>query len=337
MSTKDNTANKELSEMDVQETQAALAKALDVELAPHDPAEGLADRAQTTEEEGEVVRLEPRSETEQQGDQAALEDLFDMAENPFAAAAEFARQVRMAEALLFAAVEPLDEATLKDRLPEGSQINDIVEALQKQYENRGINLLKIGRKWQFSTAADVAYILEREQVQPRKLSRAALETLAIIAYHQPCTRAEIEEIRSVAVSKGSLDQLLELSWIRLRGRKEGTPGKPLLYGTSQGFLEHFGLQNISHLPGMADLKAAGLLDARLPPDFAVPVPEDGLSQGDGDAPAETDFVRDFHAPEEGDAVALDEGVVFGKVADEAEEPPEQEKIVDSPGATEEEE
>ena len=293
MSNSDNTA-KHLTEMDVQEAQAALAEALEAEIEQPTEDDNVTDQDPVTE--GEVVRLEQDDE-----DGEALKDLFGGEENPFAAAAEFARQVRMAEALLFAAAEPLDEATLKERLPEDSKIKDILESLQQQYENRGVHLKKTGRKWQFVTSPEVAHILEREQVQPRRLSKAALETLAIIAYHQPCTRAEIEEIRSVAVSKGSLDQLLELGWIRLRGRKEDTPGRPLLYGTSQEFLEHFGLEQISHLPGMADLKAAGLLEARLPPGFTVPTPKDGLdAEGDDAGNEDAAFVQDFHEGDDPD-------------------------------------
>ncbi|NHK29022.1 SMC-Scp complex subunit ScpB [Parvularcula flava] len=268
-----------------------------------------------------------------------LKELFGDQENPFAAAAEFAEHVRMTEALLFAAVEPLDEPTIAKRLPENAAIKDILEALQKQYENRGVTLSKTGRKWQFVTAPDVAHVLQIEQVQPKKLSRAALETLAIIAYHQPCTRAEIEEVRGVAVSAGSLDKLLEIGWIRLRGRKEDTPGRPLLYGTSQEFLENFGLESVSHLPGMADLKAAGLLDARLPPDFVIPTPKDGDEiETDENEPPETDFVENFHEADEevGDNADLDEdGEIDAELADDfedgfEEDDPEAAEIVEEP-------
>ncbi len=281
MSSKEASAT-DFSELDAQETQAALAEALDAAIEKPENA-----ASEISDEETDVLQM-PVEVTDE------ARELFDTDENPFAAAAEFARQVRMVEALLFAADEPLDEATLKNRLPEGSNIKELLKSLQQQYENRGVNLKKSGKKWQFATAPDVSHILEIEQTQPRRLSRAALETLAIIAYHQPCTRAEIEEIRSVAVSKGSLDQLLEVGWISLRGRREDTPGRPLLYGTSQEFLEHFGLESVSHLPGLADLKAAGLLDARLPPGFAVPIPkdEDGVAIEEG--ATEQDFVRDFH-------------------------------------------
>ena len=209
-------------------------------------------------------------------------------------AAQMAEHARYAEALLFAAVEPLDETTLKDRLPEGADIAAILEALQAQYQNHGIILSRIANKWRFVTAPDVAHILDKERVEPRKLSKAALETLAIIAYHQPCTRADIEDVRGVAVSKGSLDQLLEIGWIRLRGRRKDAPGRPVLYGTSQVFLEHFGLENLSDLPGISDLKAAGLLDARLPPDFQIPTPNsDELEEESEDLSETPEFAQDF--------------------------------------------
>ena len=289
-----NNPSKDMTHMDAHAAQNALAEALEAEMEAGE--EIVSDDEETAQRK--IVSMGRDDTTGAEGgdgDDEAIAELFDMDENPFAAAAEFAEHVRMAEALLFAAMEPLDEATIADRLPDGAQVKDILEALQKQYESRGVTLNKSGRKWQFVTAPDVAHVLQREQVQPKKLTRAALETLAIIAYHQPCTRAEIEEVRGVAVSKGSLDTLMEIGWIRLRGRKEDTPGRPLLYGTSQEFLENFGLASVSHLPGMADLKAAGLLDARLPPDFVVPTPKDGdeMEQEENEAP-ETDFVQDYH-------------------------------------------
>lgn len=208
-----------------------------------------------------------------------------------------AEHVRMAEAVLFAAVEPLDEAAIAARLPAGADIAAIISALVADYDGRGVNLVRVSGKWRFVTASDVAHVLETEQVHPRRLSRAALETLAIIAYHQPCTRADIEDVRGVAVSKGSLDMLLEMGWVRLRGRRKDAPGRPVLYGTSDTFLEHFGLESVADLPGMADLKAAGLLDARLPPGFAVPSPIDGADDGvesdEDDAGEDAEFAQDF--------------------------------------------
>jgi len=208
---------------------------------------------------------------------------------------EIAEHARMAEALLFAAAEPLDQKTIAERLPVGADITALLERLAADYESRGINLKKIDRKWRFVTAGDVAHVLDIEKVAPRKLSRAALETLAIIAYHQPCTRADIEDVRGVAVSKGSLDQLLEIGWVRLRGKRRDTPGRPTLYGTSEAFLEHFGLESVQDLPGLADLKAAGLLDARLPPGFSVPSPVDNHDEDGemGEEAEDGEFVQDF--------------------------------------------
>lgn len=212
---------------------------------------------------------------------------------------------RMVEALLFATTEPLDEASIADRLPAGADVVATLAAIQEQYTNRGINLCKISKKWRFVTAQDVAYVLEKEKVQPRRLSRAALETLAIIAYHQPCTRADIEEVRGVSVAKGSLDQLLEIGWVGLRGRRRDAPGRPVLFGTTQGFLEHFGLESVQDLPGVSDLKAAGLLDARLPPGFSVPSPVDGDDdEMDDSMEDDVEFAQDFI--EEQDIVADDE-------------------------------
>jgi len=203
--------------------------------------------------------------------------------------------VRMIEALLFAAAEPLDEGTIAARLPEGANVGAALAALAAHYEGRGVTLSRIAGKWRFVTATDLAHLLETERVEPRKLSRAALETLAIIAYHQPCTRADIEDVRGVAVSKGSLDMLLEIGWVRLKGRRRDAPGRPVLYATTQIFLEHFGLESVADLPGLADLKAAGLLDARLPPGFAVPTPADAGEgeDDDDDAADEAEFARDF--------------------------------------------
>ncbi|MEK7265547.1 MAG: SMC-Scp complex subunit ScpB [Pseudomonadota bacterium] len=219
-------------------------------------------------------------------------------------AAQMAEHLRMAEALLFAAVEPLDDEAIAARLPAGADVKLLIETLALQYENRGVVLSMAAGKYRFVTAPDVAHVLEKEKIEPKKLTRAALETLAIIAYHQPCTRADIEDVRGVAVSPGSLDQLMEIGWIRMRGRRRSAPGRPLLYGTTQSFLEHFNLESVADLPGMADLKAAGLLDARLPPGFTVPAPSDELSEDDFEGMEdETEFVTDFHeeSPVEEDA------------------------------------
>jgi segregation and condensation protein B len=181
--------------------------------------------------------------------------------------------VRMAEALLFAAEEPLDEQTLASRLPEGADIPAVINALSVHYAVRGVNLVSTGGRWWLRTSPDLAPILRRERQEQKKLSRAALETLAIVAYHQPVTRAEIEGIRGVSVAKGTLEVLLETSWVRLRGRRK-TPGRPVTFGTTKEFLDHFGIDTIGDLPGVDELKAAGLLDARLPDGLDVPMPSD---------------------------------------------------------------
>lgn len=182
-------------------------------------------------------------------------------------------ELRLLEALLFAAAEPLDEKTLAARLPDGVDVGALLRRLQADYAVRGVNLVSVGGKWTFRTANDLAWLLSKESVEPKKLSRAALETLAIIAYHQPVTRAEIEDIRGVSTSKGSLDVLLEIGWIRPRGRRK-SPGRPLTFGTTQAFLSHFGIETISDLPGLDELKGTGLLDARLPAGFSIPTPSD---------------------------------------------------------------
>ncbi len=170
----------------------------------------------------------------------------------------------MVEAILFASAEPMTIADLNARMPHGSDAAAAVEQLAKRYEGRGVEVACIGQSWAIRTAADLAFLMRRETVEQRKLSRAAIETLAIIAYHQPATRAEIEEIRGVTVSRGTLDQLLELQWIRL-GRRRETPGRPVTFVTTESFLDHFGLSSPRDLPGLKELRQAGLLDNRPPP------------------------------------------------------------------------
>ncbi|MFC5386556.1 SMC-Scp complex subunit ScpB [Aquamicrobium segne] len=179
--------------------------------------------------------------------------------------------MRMAEALVFASAAPVTESQLRERLPEGADLAATMEGLQQIYALRGVNLLKIGEGWVFRTASDLAFLMNRDTVQQKKLSRAALEMLAVIAYHQPVTRAEIEDIRGVETSKGTLDILLETEWVRMRGRRK-TPGRPVTYGTTQAFLDHFSLEHLRDLPGMDELKGAGLLSGRLPAGFSIPVP-----------------------------------------------------------------
>jgi segregation and condensation protein B len=182
-------------------------------------------------------------------------------------------ELRLLEALLFAAGEPLDEAALGTRLPDGVEVRAALRRLQAEYASRGVNLVRVAGKWTFRTANDLAWLLARDVVEPKKLSRAALETLAIVAYHQPVTRAEIEDIRGVSTSKGTVDVLLETGWVRLRGRRK-SPGRPVTFGTTEAFLSHFGLEALGDLPGLDELKGAGLLESGLPPGFQVPIPSD---------------------------------------------------------------
>ncbi len=194
-----------------------------------------------------------------------------------------AEELRILEALLFAAAAPLDEKALASRLPAGTDVHPLLQQLQREYAPRGVNLVRVGGKWTLRTATDLAWLLTHESVVTRKLSRAAIETLAIVAYHQPVTRAEVEEIRGVSTSKGTLDVLLETGWIRLRGRRKA-PGRPVTYGTSEAFLSHFGLDALGDLPGLDELKGAGLVDAAMPADFAVPVPSDDPALRDDEEP-----------------------------------------------------
>jgi len=194
-------------------------------------------------------------------------------------------ELRLLEALLFAASEPLDEAMLARRLPAGVDLKDALARLKAEYATRGVNLVRIGRKWTFRTANDLSWLLTRQIVETRKLSRAAIETLAIVAYHQPVTRAEIEEIRGVATAAGTLDVLLRTGWIRPRGRRKA-PGRPITYGTTEDFLSHFGLEAVGDLPGLDELKGAGLLEGNMPSGFAVPIPSDDTTLRDDEDPLE---------------------------------------------------
>ena len=196
-----------------------------------------------------------------------------------------AEELRLLEALLFAAAVPLDEAQLSRRLPAGVNVREALTKLQAEYATRGVNLVRVGKKWTFRTASDLSWLLTKFTKETKKLSRAAIETMAIIAYHQPVTRAEVEEIRGVAASPGTFDVRMETGWVRLRGRRKA-PGRPLTYGTSEKFLEHFGLEEVGDLPGLDELRGAGLLDPRLPPEFAVPVPTDDNALRDDEDPLE---------------------------------------------------
>jgi segregation and condensation protein B len=194
-------------------------------------------------------------------------------------------ELRLLEALLFAASEPLDDKVLASRMPDGVDVRATLRQLQAEYAPRGVNLVNVAGKWAFRTANDLSWLLSKDVVEPKKLSRAALETLAIIAYHQPVTRAEIEDIRGVSTSKGTLDVLLETGWVRLRGRRKA-PGRPVTYGTSEAFLSHFGLESIGVLPGLEELKGAGLIEGGLPPGFDVPVPSDDATLREDEDPLE---------------------------------------------------
>ncbi len=207
--------------------------------------------------------------------------------------------MRLLEALLFAAVEPIDIETLRQRMPDGCDVGALLARLARDYAGRGVNLVRVAERWRFQTAADLEHDLVDIREAPRKLSKAALETLAIIAYHQPVTRPEIEDIRGVSVSGGTIDVLMELTWVRIRGRRR-TPGRPVTYGTTENFLAHFNLEQVTDLPGRDDLKAAGLLDARLPKDFEVPTPM--LSMDIDEDPIEEEeegeFMMDFMEDDE---------------------------------------
>lgn len=197
------------------------------------------------------------------------------------------RNLRVLEALLFASAEPLDANSLLPYLGQGANVGDLLLTLQARYASRGVNLVRRADKWAFRTAEDLGFLLRREERETRPLSRAALETLSIIAYHQPATRAEIEEVRGVATGKGTMDLLMEAGWIRMRGRRR-TPGRPVTYGTTDAFLDHFGLESLGDLPGMDELKGSGLLSGRLPPNMQIPLPFDGAALRDDEDPLDPD-------------------------------------------------
>ncbi len=199
-------------------------------------------------------------------------------------------QERMVEAVLFASATPLTARQIEERLPEGCDVGDALTALRARYEGRGVHVVRTGDGWAFRTASDLSFLMSREVVETRKLSRAALETLAIIAYHQPVTRAEIEEIRGVSVSAGTVDLLIELGWVRL-GRRRLTPGRPVTLVVTAAFLDHFGLGSEKDLPGIAELRAAGMLDNRPGPEAMPGVcasEDEDAEESDGERPrAET--------------------------------------------------
>jgi len=220
---------------------------------------------------------------------------------PFEAPGVLPEDVRIAEALVFAAAEPLEESVIAQRLSDGADIAAVMEELRRLYEGRGVNLVQVARRWMFCTAHDLAWALARDRDEKRKLSRAALETLAIVAYHQPVTRADIEQIRGVAVSKGALDVLMEARWVRMRGRRKA-PGRPITYGTTSEFLVEFGLNAIADLPGLDELKGAGLFEGKLPAGYDIPQPDDASAlRADEDALEDTALEQAWAqvAPEEG--------------------------------------
>ncbi|MFI5011270.1 MAG: SMC-Scp complex subunit ScpB [Hyphomicrobiales bacterium] len=194
-------------------------------------------------------------------------------EAPFKVAPGLDEAVRVAEALIFATSTPLTLDQIAAKLPPGFAPDTVLEELRSLYARRGVNLVQRAGGFTFRTAPDLAYLLAKEDAAPRRLSRAGLETLAIVAYHQPVTRAEIEDIRGVAVARGTLDTLLEAGFVRMRGRRR-TPGRPITYGTTPSFLDHFGLDRLSDLPGLDELKGAGLIEGRLPKGFSIPTPRD---------------------------------------------------------------
>ena len=198
---------------------------------------------------------------------------------------------RMVEALLFAAAEPLSAVDLARRLPEGADVGRALALLRQRYDGRGVLLECVADRWRFVTAPDLAFLMTVEREEEKRLSKAAMETLAIIAYHQPVTRAEIEAIRGVGLSRGTIDLLLEIGWVRMRGRRR-TPGRPVTFGVTDRFLEHFGLASINDLPGQQEMKAAGLLDLDLPADFSIPTP--GLSPGPEEDPLSSDDLAAQH-------------------------------------------
>lgn len=195
----------------------------------------------------------------------------------------FAQALRIVEALLFASTAPMPAEGLERAIPAGIAIERVLAHLAESYATRGVNLRQVAGGWAFRTAADLGYLLAAEAEPPRRLSRAALEVLSIIAYHQPVTRAEIEDIRGVATAKGTLDILLEAGWVRLRGRRR-SPGRPVTYGTTPGFLDHFGLDRIDDLPGLEELKGSGFIEGQLTRDLTVPVPDDDPGLRDDEDP-----------------------------------------------------
>ena len=200
---------------------------------------------------------------------------------------------RMVEALLFAAHEPLSAAAMAARLPEGADVGRAIADLRVRYAGRGVELECVADRWRFRTAPDLAFLMQETRDETRRLSRAAMEILAIVAYHQPVTRSEIEAVRGVGLSRGTLDLLLELGWVKMRGRRR-SPGRPITFGTTDAFLEHFGLAGLADLPGASEMRAAGLLSLDLPPGFATPDPLAATAAADEDPLDAEDIQPEFH-------------------------------------------
>ncbi|MDE2446671.1 MAG: SMC-Scp complex subunit ScpB [Alphaproteobacteria bacterium] len=214
--------------------------------------------------------------------------------------ADRSQNLRIIEAMLFASAEPVGIEKFQEFLTADTDIFGLLVDLQTNYENRGVNVVQVAGKWALRTAPDMSAILRKETTEQKKLTKAALETLSIVAYHQPVTRAEIEDIRGVAISKGTLDNLLDIGWVRMRGRRK-TPGRPVTYGTTPAFLNHFGLNELTDLPGLHELKAAGLLDGNIPPGFDVPMPRvsDALTADEDPLDGTEQMPLEMHLPEEG--------------------------------------
>lgn len=270
------------------------------ELGPADVDRTEAERAEADAQAAAVAAV-----AEREADAARIAELAD---------AERRQKLRILEAALFAASEPLDEDRLAAHLAGEQSVSELLAELSAEYAGRGVNLVRVAGKWAFRTAEDLSYLLERYQSVERRLSKAALETLSIIAYHQPVTRAEVEEIRGVSTSAGTLDILLETGWVRPRGRRRA-PGRPVTYGTTEAFLEHFGLDSIRDLPGLAELKGAGLLDSNLPPGFTVPEPTDVAALMPDELPLDSADEEDGD-----DAVEQDELTLGLPEADDSDNP-----------------
>ena len=235
--------------------------------------------------DGETGNAADQQEISQQSESAVVIPFQPADEEPLSD--DQRHNLRIVEAILFASSEPITAIAIQNRLPDGTDVAALLNELQRQFKGRGVSLVQVAGGWAFRTADDLSFLLQREAKETRKLSRAALETLAIIAYHQPVTRAEIEEVRGVSISKGTLDVLMETGWIRMRGRRRA-PGRPVTYGSTSAFLDHFMLDGVQDLPGLDEIKGAGLLDSAMPSSFQIPLPNDDDALQDDEDPLEDD-------------------------------------------------